>query len=138
MSNNPSITLSPGLDKWISITKDGRVVIHSGKVDIGQRISTALSVIAAEELDVELSRIEMVRAETGLSPDEGVTSGSNSMEQSGEAVRLAGATARRPGIRRRYRRKRRDQNAGDLPAGGSTRRRPWLVRYRWRDDGLYP
>ena len=94
MSNNPSIAGSPGLDKWVSITRDGRVVIHSGKVDIGQRISTALAVIAAEELDVDLSRIEMIRAETELSPDEGVTSGSNSMEQSGEAIRLATATAR--------------------------------------------
>jgi CO/xanthine dehydrogenase Mo-binding subunit len=94
MPVNPSLKNSPGLDEWLSVTSDGRIVITSGKVDIGQRISTALAVIAAEELDVDLSRIDFIRTETGLSPDEGVTSGSNSMEQSGEAVRLATATAR--------------------------------------------
>ena len=36
----------------------------------------------------------VVRAETGIAPDEGITSGSNSMEESGNAVRLAAATLR--------------------------------------------
>ena len=94
MPINPSLKGHPGLDEWLSVTSDGHIVITSGKVDIGQRISTSLAVIAAEELDVDLSRIDFIRTETGLSPDEGVTSGSNSMEQSGEAVRLATATAR--------------------------------------------
>ena len=31
----------------------------------------------------------------GIAPDEGITSGSNSMEESGNAVRVAAATARR-------------------------------------------
>ncbi|NKB19029.1 MAG: molybdopterin-dependent oxidoreductase [Alphaproteobacteria bacterium] len=95
MPNSASLNKSPGLDKWVSIAKDGRVLIHTGKVDIGQRISTALSLIAAEELDVDLSRIDIARTETGVDPDEGITSGSNSMEEAGNAVRAASATARR-------------------------------------------
>ena len=67
---------------------DGRIAVAPGQVDIGQRISTALAVIAAEELDVPLDRIEMIRTVTGEAPDKGITSGSNSMMESGHAVRL--------------------------------------------------
>jgi CO/xanthine dehydrogenase Mo-binding subunit len=95
MADYSSITQHPGLDQWVSVGTDGRITIRSGKVDIGQRISTALALIAAEELDVEFSRIHVAQAETGIAPDEGITSGSNSMEQSGNAVRVAAATARR-------------------------------------------
>ena len=94
MPPNPSLSKHPNLDDWLSVRADGRVTMRTGKVDIGQRISTAIAVIAAEELDVELERIDIVRKETGVSPDEGVTSASNSMEESGRAVRLAAATAR--------------------------------------------
>ncbi len=89
-----SLAKQPLLDQWIAITADGRVIVRSGKVEIGQRISTALAAIAAEELDVALHRIDMATVETGNSPDEGVTSGSNSMQDSGQAIRLAAATAR--------------------------------------------
>ena len=95
-----SLEKQPNLDQWMSITADGRVIVRSGKVDIGQRISTAMAAIAADELDVALERIEMALVETGVSPDEGVTSGSNSMQDSGQAVRLAAATARRHMIAR--------------------------------------
>ena len=89
-----SITKHPDLDQWVSIGADGRVSIRSGKVDIGQRISTALALIAAEELDMDFDRVDIVPAETGRAPNEGITSGSNSMEESGNAVRVAAATAR--------------------------------------------
>ena len=91
---NPSLTKQPELDQWLSIGADGRVTVRTGKVDIGQRISTAVALIAAEELDLDPGRIDVARAETGIAPDEGFTSGSNSMEQSGHAIRLAAATAR--------------------------------------------
>tara|TARA_Y100001954_G_scaffold213483_1_gene242168 strand:+ start:8501 stop:10660 length:2160 start_codon:yes stop_codon:yes gene_type:complete len=93
--SSPSLPSHPGLDEWVSVKPDGRIAVKTGKVDIGQRISTALAVIAAEELDVPLDRIEMIRTVTGEAPDEGITSGSNSMMESGHAVRLATATARR-------------------------------------------
>ncbi len=92
---NASLDRQAALDRWLAIGTDGRVKVKTGKVDIGQRISTALALIAAEELDVALERIDMLPVETGASPDEGVTSGSNSMEESGDAIRLATATARR-------------------------------------------
>ena len=84
----------PNVDDWLSIGEDGRVVVRTGKVDIGQRISTALALIAAEELDVDLHRIDVEGVDTAWSPDEEYSTGSNSVERSGPAVRLASATAR--------------------------------------------
>ena len=94
MASNPSIAAHPKLDEWISVTRDKRIVIRSGKVDIGQKISTAVAMIAAEELGVAYDRIEVAQPVTGEVPDEGLTAGSNSMEMTGHAVRLAAATAR--------------------------------------------
>lgn len=95
MPRNPSLENHPKLDDWIEIGSGERVTVRSGKVDIGQHVTTAVALIAAEELDIEPDRIDIPIAVTGIAPNEGITSGSMSMEQSGEAVRRAAATARR-------------------------------------------
>jgi nicotinate dehydrogenase subunit B len=95
MPDNSSLSKTPGLDSWIRLAEGDRLTVVNGKVDIGQRISTAVALIAAEELDIDPSRIDVAAPETGAAPDEGITSGSNSMEESGNAVRYAAATARR-------------------------------------------
>jgi len=95
MPRNPSLDNSPNLDEWIVFEDDGRVTVRSGKVDIGQHVSTAVATIAAEELDIEPACIDVPIAITGIAPNEGITSGSMSMETSGEAVRRAAATAKR-------------------------------------------
>ena len=100
MSANPSLAASPRVEDWIAVRTDDVVEVRSGKVEIGQRITTAVALVAARELGVPFDRIAMVPPRTGVSPDEGYTSGSNSMEQSGRAVRLAAATARRELIAR--------------------------------------
>ena len=89
-----SLAANPRLSSWIKFAPDGGVTLSPGKVEIGQGIVTALAQIAADELDVDLSRIKMVRASTAMSPNEGVTSGSLSIQQSGRAVRLACAEIR--------------------------------------------
>lgn len=89
-----SLHVNRRLSQWISINADGTVDIRSGKVEIGQGILTALAQIAAEELDVSLTRIRMQPAATGGSPDEAVTSGSLSVQESGAALRHACAEAR--------------------------------------------
>ena len=95
MTGHPSISAHPDLDQWIELTDDGRVLLHTGKVELGQRISTALAMIAAEELDVDYDRIDIRKTETDIDPNEGFTAGSMSMIHSGNAIRMAGATARR-------------------------------------------
>ena len=69
-------------------------MVSPGKVEIGQGIITALAQIAADELDVDISRVQMARASTAASPNEGVTSGSLSVQQSGRAIRQACAEVR--------------------------------------------
>src|SRR6476646_9120058 len=89
-----SLAANPRLSSWLSFTADGRVTVSPGKVEIGQGIVTALAQIAADELDVALSRVQMVRTSTAASPNEGVTSGSLSVQQSGRALRHACAEVR--------------------------------------------
>lgn len=89
-----SLHVNRRLDTWLSFHPDGRVVIHPGKVELGQGILTALSQIAADELDVALDQIEVAPTITGESPDEAVTSGSLSIQEGGMALRHACADAR--------------------------------------------
>jgi nicotinate dehydrogenase subunit B len=82
------------LDGWIRINANGTVTVFTGKVELGQGILTALAQIAADELDVSYERIEMVSADTARTPNEGMTAGSLSVENSGTALRYAAAEAR--------------------------------------------
>jgi nicotinate dehydrogenase subunit B len=90
----PSLAANPTLSSWIRISPQGHVVLSPGKVEIGQGIITALAQIAADELDVDIGRVRMIRTTTAGSPNEGVTSGSLSVQQSGRAVRHVCAEVR--------------------------------------------
>jgi nicotinate dehydrogenase subunit B len=82
------------LDAWIRIDADGSATIFPGKVELGQGITTALTQIAAEELDLPLARVHVLTTDTSRSPNEGVTAGSQSIEYGGTALRLASAEVR--------------------------------------------
>ncbi|WP_224364823.1 xanthine dehydrogenase family protein molybdopterin-binding subunit [Hyalangium versicolor] len=82
------------LDAWLRIGADGVVTLKTGKVELGQGILTALGQICADELDIELSRLEIVSGSTTLSPRQGVTAGSMSTPEGGTAVRQAAAEVR--------------------------------------------
>jgi CO/xanthine dehydrogenase Mo-binding subunit len=90
----PSIARTPRLSRWVTVQPDGTITVRTGKVELGQGIATALAQIAAEELDVDVSRIRMAAANTATGPDEGLTSGSRSVQESGAAIRRAGAEAK--------------------------------------------
>jgi CO/xanthine dehydrogenase Mo-binding subunit len=89
-----SLAANPKLSSWIRFSPEGHLTVSPGKVEIGQGIVTALAQIAADELDVDIGRVQMVRASTAGSPNEGVTSGSLSVQQSGRAIRQACAEIR--------------------------------------------
>jgi CO/xanthine dehydrogenase Mo-binding subunit len=89
-----SLRVNRRLAQWLKFHSAGYVEVFSGKVEIGQGILTALAQIVAEELDVSLAKVRMVPASTARSPDEAVTSGSRSIEESGTALRHACAEAR--------------------------------------------
>ena len=82
------------LDVWLRINQDGTITVFTGKVELGQGILTALRQIAADELDIAPARIKMISGDTAQTPDEGFTSGSQSIEHSGAAIRSACAEAR--------------------------------------------
>jgi CO/xanthine dehydrogenase Mo-binding subunit/aerobic-type carbon monoxide dehydrogenase small subunit (CoxS/CutS family) len=83
------------LDRWVRIVAPDRVAVHTGKVELGQGILTAVLAVAADELGVDPARIDVVSGVTGTTPNEWVTAGSGSIEQSAMAVRQACAHARR-------------------------------------------
>ena len=89
-----SLNTNRRLDAWLVIEPNGQVTIFTGKIELGQGIGTALSQIAADELDVDLKRIDVVHGDTARTPNEGMTAGSLSVEQSGTALRFACAEAR--------------------------------------------
>jgi nicotinate dehydrogenase subunit B len=89
-----SLAANPVLGDWVRIRSDGIVEVRSGKVELGQGVLTALAQIAAEELDVDVNRVQMIAAATDLSPDEGFTAGSLSIQHSGAALRQVCAEVR--------------------------------------------
>ena len=69
----------PGqLDSWIAIGEDGSVTAYTGKEELGQGISTAQIQLVAEELCVAFDRVHLIYCDTSITPDQGVTSGSQS------------------------------------------------------------
>lgn len=89
-----SLNSNRSLERWIQVRSDGTVGVRVGKVEIGQGILTALAQIAADELDLGLHQVRIVTANTEANPNEGMTSGSRSVEESGEALRFACAEVR--------------------------------------------
>jgi nicotinate dehydrogenase subunit B len=91
---SPSLAANPRLRGWVDFSASGIVTIRPGKVEYGQGVWTALAQIAAEELDVGLDQVRMAAVSTSGSPDEGVTSGSRSIEDCGGALRQVCAQVR--------------------------------------------
>lgn len=82
------------IDSWLRLNSEGIVTLFTGKMELGQGIRTALKQIAAEELEVDIKRINIVIADTEQTPNEHYTVGSASIESSGMAIRQAAAEAR--------------------------------------------
>jgi CO/xanthine dehydrogenase Mo-binding subunit len=82
------------VESFLAIGADGNVTVYSGKVDLGTGVRTALAQIVADELYVPFSRVSVIQGDTDLTPDQGVTYGSLSIQNGGKQLRLAAATAR--------------------------------------------
>ena len=66
------------VDSWITIGADESITVYSGKIEFGQGFSTVQTQLVAEELSVPLNRVKVIFGDTGFTPDQGVTSGSQS------------------------------------------------------------
>jgi nicotinate dehydrogenase subunit B len=87
------------VDGFLAIDRLGHVCVFSGKVDLGTGVRTAITQIVAEELDVPIARISVIQGDTLLTPDQGPTYGSLSIQNGGVQIRRAAATARRALVR---------------------------------------
>jgi nicotinate dehydrogenase subunit B len=84
----------PTIGDWFDLAPDGHLTAYSGKVEYGQGIRTALAQIVAHELGLPMDAVTVAPVDTRRSPDEGVTSGSRSIEESNEGLRVAAAELR--------------------------------------------
>ncbi len=84
----------------VGLTAEGRAVLLSGAVDIGQGSNTIMVQIAADALGVPASALDLVSGDTGRTPDAGKTSASRQTFVSGNAARLAGEALRAEVLRR--------------------------------------
>jgi CO/xanthine dehydrogenase Mo-binding subunit len=82
------------VDAFLAIDAKGNVTVYSGKVDLGTGVETAMAQIAAEELSVPLARVSVIQGDTLLTPDQGISFGSLSIQVGGMQLRQAAATAR--------------------------------------------
>jgi CO/xanthine dehydrogenase Mo-binding subunit len=82
------------VDSFLSIDSKGVVTCYSGKVDLGTGISTALRQMVADELDVRFDRVNLITGDTLLTPDQGKTWGSITIQIGGMQIRNAAALAR--------------------------------------------
>src|SRR5918992_5085088 len=91
----PALVDPQQIDSWIAVGQNGRVTIFVGKVELGTGLSTAQAQIAADELDVALTKIDVIEGDTWRTPDQGTTSGSQSIKtQWSSGLRHAAAEAR--------------------------------------------
>jgi nicotinate dehydrogenase subunit B len=92
---SPSVSLktNPLLLQWLRFEANGNVTVLTGKAELGQGILHALKLMAAHELDLPVAQVDIEAANTSTSPDEGMTSGSLSVQDSGLAIRQACAHA---------------------------------------------
>ena len=84
---------NPRLGTWIRV-EDDVVLVHVGKVELGQGILTALHQIAADALGLPPERVGIRTARTDSGPDQGLTAGSMSVQESAPALRYVGAAVR--------------------------------------------
>src|SRR5580698_6315070 len=91
--------VNPGKKPWyptvyLGVEPDGKVVIVAHRSEMGTGIRTALPMVAADELDVEWSKVRVEQALGDKKYGSQNTDGSNSIRSFYDPLRAAGATAR--------------------------------------------
>ena len=55
------LAANPRIGCWLDLGADGLVTVHTGKVEFGQGIRTALAQLVAHELAVPIERVAVAR-----------------------------------------------------------------------------
>ena len=88
-NSGPSINTYNKLSHWFDFSNPGILKVYSGKVDIGQHISSTLALITSKITEIKYDQIEIIKLSTDISPNEGITASSLSVANSGSAVKAA-------------------------------------------------
>ncbi|HYH13318.1 MAG TPA: molybdopterin cofactor-binding domain-containing protein [Thermomicrobiales bacterium] len=83
------------VDAFLELDADGNVTVYSGKVELGTGVATALMQVVAGEMGVPLDHVRIVMGDTALTPDQGTTAGSKTIQIAGLVLRRAASEARR-------------------------------------------
>jgi isoquinoline 1-oxidoreductase len=94
LDSNASAQDEEQLGAWLHVSEAGAITVFTGKAEVGQNIRTSLTQAAAEELRTNPSRIQMVMADTALTPYDRGTFGSQTTPQMAPRIRRAAAAAR--------------------------------------------
>ncbi|MBC7785490.1 MAG: xanthine dehydrogenase family protein molybdopterin-binding subunit [Burkholderiales bacterium] len=78
----------------LHINEHGRITVMTGKVEGGQGARAQIAQAVAEELRVSPEMIDVIMADTALTPDDGGTHGSQTTPRTIPAVRRAASAAR--------------------------------------------
>ena len=79
---------------WLHIAEDGSITVYTGKVEVGQNARTSLTQAVAEELRVPPASVHLVMGDTGLTPFDQGTVGSQTTPRMWPQIRRAAASAR--------------------------------------------
>ena len=82
------------VDSFLAIHANNTATVLTGRVEIGQGSTTGLLMLAAEELDMDMSQLIFARHDTNITPNTGGTFGSTSISSAGPRIRSAAAVAK--------------------------------------------
>ena len=109
------------VDTWIAVHADNTASVYTGRVEMGQGSLNGLLMIAGEELDMELSQLKFVTADSSVTPDTGHTVGSSSITSAGPQVRAGAAAAKQALLEARLDEPRRPGREPDRQGRASSR-----------------
>ncbi len=98
-NTGPSVRLYGKLKNWFNFSRNNILQVYSGKIDIGQHISSTLALISSKITGVDYDQVEIIKLDTDISPDEGKTASSLSVPDSGTAIKAASFTLRKAFLR---------------------------------------
>jgi nicotinate dehydrogenase subunit B len=85
---------SEGDECLLALWDDASVTALHGHVDLGTGLRTALAQLVAEELNMPVGKVHLLMGHTALSPNQGATIASTSLQIHGAPLRAAAAQAR--------------------------------------------
>jgi nicotinate dehydrogenase subunit B len=84
---------SAAIDSWLVVNADNTISVKLGKVELGQGSMTGLLMVAAEELNADMSQMRWITNDTDVTPNQGTTAGSSAISSGGKQTRSASAAA---------------------------------------------